>query len=58
MYSAASSHSSIRSLRPRLSRMGLPASRGGDEELEVLRIARADLEDVGVLGDFIDVRSR
>ena len=35
--------------------MGLPVFARCDEELEVLRVAGADLQDVRVLGDVLDV---
>ncbi len=50
-YSAASSHSSIFMLMPRLSRIGLAAAGRLGDEGEILRVARADLQDVGMCRD-------
>ncbi len=51
MYSAAESHSSIVAPPPRLRRTGRPRAARRAQQREVLHVARADLQDVGVAGD-------
>ena len=55
MYSADISSSLMVELRPRFSRTGRPHLPSVFQQREVLHVARADLQDVGVLGDQIDV---
>ena len=55
MYSADSSHSSIVAEMPRLSSTGLRDVAELAQQREVLHVARADLEDVGVLLDQLDL---
>ena len=55
MYSAAISHSSIVAPKPRLSITGRPGAPAGEQQREVLHVPGADLEDVGVLGDDVDL---
>ena len=55
MYSADISHSSMVALRPRLSITGRPDTPDRGQQREVLHVAGADLEDVGVLGDDVHV---
>ena len=54
-YSAASSHSWIDVDMPRLSSTGLPDLADPLEQREVLHVAGADLQDVGVLGHQLDL---
>ena len=54
-YSADSSHSWIVVAMPRLSSTGLRVSADAPQQREVLHVARADLKDVGVLGDELDL---
>ena len=54
MYSAASSHSSMVAAKPRLSRTGRLRLADGAQQREVLHVAAADLQDIGVLGDGLD----
>ena len=55
MYSAASSHSSMRSLMPRLSRMGFPLRAASMRSWKFCAVARADLKDVRDLRDMLDI---
>ena len=55
MYSAAISHSSIVARHAALEHHRLAAVADGLQQREVLHVARADLEHVGVLGDELDV---
>ena len=55
MYSAAISHSSYVAVSPRLSSTGLPTVADRLQQREVLHVAGADLQHVGVLGDHVDV---
>ena len=55
MYSAESSHSSIVAEMPRFSSTGFRDAAQLAEQREVLHVARADLEDVGVLVDQLDL---
>ena len=57
MYSAANRNSLIVAERPRLSRTGLPLADRLEQDV-VLHVARADLQDVGVAGDQVDVLGR
>ena len=58
MYSAAISHSSMVACMPRLSITGLPHCADGLQQPEVLHVAGADLEHVGVRRDQVDVVRR
>ena len=55
MYSAASRNSSSVALRPRFSSTGLALLADRVEQVEVLHVARADLQHVGVLRDQRDL---
>src|SRR3954468_7617247 len=55
MYSADSSHSSIVAEMPRLSSTGFVHVSELAQQREVLHVARADLEDVAVLADHLDL---
>ena len=54
-YSAASSNSSIFADRPRFSSTGLPALADRAEQGEILHVAGADLQRVGMFGDEVDI---
>ncbi len=57
-YSPASSHSSMRIERPRLSRTGLPVFAAAMSNWKVLGVARADLENIAIFGDEFGVGFR
>ena len=58
MYSADISSSLIVELRPRFNRIGRPDFAERFQQREVLHVARADLQDVGILGHELDVTIR
>ena len=55
MYSAAISHSSIVADSPRLSSTGMRVLADRAQQCEVLHVARADLQHVGIARDELDV---